>query len=224
MKQVFPSSRLFILIQRFLTTPHDGGRYRSRRMSHPTPPSPAAVSHLRPTNSAGLGFALLSLALSFAGVWLSVRTDVWGWMLGQALLAASLVQWFVLLHECGHGTLFRTRRCNVGVGHLAGFFAMIPYSVWIHVHGQHHKWTGWQDLDPTTRTLTPRERPVVQRRIVNFCWKYWIPLFSIVYRLQNFWHPSRLIQLRDPEARLRLIASTVALAAVYSALVWRIGP
>ena len=73
-------------------------------------PTPAELTHLRPTDAAGLlvsGLALggttLALLLSFAGAG-------WMWIAGQILLGLMLVQWFVILHECGHDTLFRTRR------------------------------------------------------------------------------------------------------------------
>ena len=67
------------------------------------------------------------------------------------------MQWFAILHECGHETLFRTQRLHAVVGQVAGFFSLIPFYNWKRVHGRHHKWTGWQDVDPTTATLVPRE-------------------------------------------------------------------
>ena len=42
------------------------------------------------------------------------------WAGGQVLLALGLVQWFVVLHECGHDTLFRTRRLEPTIGRVAG--------------------------------------------------------------------------------------------------------
>ena len=92
---------------------------------------------------------VLGLVLSFAGGWGL-------WLCGQALLAVMLVQWFVILHECGHETLFRTRRWHAAAGRVAAAFSLIPYHSWTRVHGRHHKWTGWQDLDPTTESLVPR--------------------------------------------------------------------
>jgi fatty acid desaturase len=178
---------------------------------------------LKASNGAGLGFTLLAAGLSGIGLRLSASEQGWVWLAGQLVLAASLVEWFVLLHECGHGTLFRNRPCNVAVGHIAGFWALIPYPLWVVVHRQHHKWTGWQDLDPTTETLT-RARTRLQRRIVNICWKYWIPIFSVVYRLQNYWYLprlSRLLRHHDPAA---LLPGVMTLGGVYVVVLWWIGP
>ena len=107
--------------------------------------------------------------------------------LRSSVLALALLQWFVLLHEAGHLTLFRSRTANVIAGHLAGFFALIPFASWRRVHGLHHLWTGWQDLDPTTAPLVPRRLGTVERILVDWAWKLWLPLFSVLYRVNNYW-------------------------------------
>lgn len=168
------------------------------------------------------GLALGGTAL---GLWLST-TDAWSlWACGQMLLAASLVQWFAILHEAGHRTLFRTRRLNAGIGLLAGFLVMIPFASWVRVHGKHHKWTGWQDLDPTTASLVPRELTAVERSIVNACWRLWIPLFSVLYRVENYWNLPRLHALfeRAPD-RVALRAGILGQLAAYVAVAWLVGP
>jgi fatty acid desaturase len=190
-----------------------------------TPPPPAALSHLKASNLTGAIVAGGVLVVTMGSVWLSAQAATGLWLTGQLLLGAALVEWFVLLHECGHGTLFRARWANTVVGHVAGVLAMIPFPIWKRIHGRHHKWTGWQDLDPTTNALAPRERPAWQRAVVNVCWKYWIPLFSVLYRLTNFWNLPRLTRLfPDRETRHRLIASAAGVAALYAALIIVLGP
>jgi fatty acid desaturase len=189
------------------------------------PPAPSAISHLRSRHRSGWTFAGLAVALSLAGTALAWERSGLAWIAGQLVLASAFVQWFVLLHECGHGTLFPSRRLNTLAGHVAGFFALIPFPVWTRVHGRHHKWTGWQDVDPTTATLAPRTRRPYERRVVNFCWKYWLPLFSVVYRLGNFWHLGRLARLFPDRSEHRaLVRSAVLLAALYGLVLWVIGP
>src|SRR5687767_12231778 len=169
----------------FFTIPHGAlttralaDRYRAtvKSRSHGLAPTPAELIHLRPTDAAGL--RVIGLALTGAGVALSMLDGWVPWAAGQLLLAVMLVQWFVILHECGHETLFRTRRYHLAAGRLAAFFSLIPYHAWTRVHGRHHKWTGWQDLDPTTASLVPRPLGRGERAIVNICWRLWIPLFS----------------------------------------------
>jgi fatty acid desaturase len=182
-------------------------------------PAPAELIHLRPDDRTGFLVVGLALAGTTAGIALSL-VDSWvAWAAGQLLLAVMLVQWFVILHECGHDTLFRTRRLHAVAGRLAAFFALIPYHSWTRVHGRHHKWTGWQDLDPTTESLVPRPLGRLERAIVNICWRLWIPLFSILYRLTNYWHLPRLLRMFPRRAdRVAIVRDAAMLLAIYAAL------
>jgi fatty acid desaturase len=181
------------------------------------PPHPSELQHLRSSNAAGWIYLTAATVATVTGTWLSLKPHAVWWLAGQLLLAATLVQWFILLHECGHHTLFRASWLNDIAGHLAGFFALIPYDAWKRVHNRHHKWTGWQDVDPTTARLSVAPTGRVARGLVNVCWKYWIPLFSLLYRLNNFWNISRLFTLfRTRSVRRRLMVNTAGLAAGYA--------
>jgi len=193
------------------------------RSTHP--PTPADLTHLRPSNAAGSAVTLVAIVATVIALTLSMRAEVWLWLPGQIILAVALVQWFAILHECGHETLFRSRGIHRAIGQLAGFFSIIPFYNWKRVHGRHHKWTGWQDVDPTTATLVPRELSRVERVLVNVCWRYWIPLFSVLYRVNKFWNWPRLCSLFEKsEDRRRLALSSVALVVAYAAVIVIVGP
>jgi omega-6 fatty acid desaturase (delta-12 desaturase) len=194
-------------------------------MAHAESPRPAELLHLKPSNAAGLAaFVAASAATSF-GFFLSAQNRWTAWLVGQVLLAAAFLHWFVLLHECGHNTLFRNRRLNQVAGRVAGFFALIPYTSWRLVHARHHRWTGWQDLDPTTTALTPRRRCAMARAVVNVCWKYWIPLFSITYRALNYWHVPRLRKMfPHHDARRAMALDTAAIVLIGIIAIVTFGP
>ncbi len=189
------------------------------------PPSAREVMHLRPGNLTGAGIVLGFSALTALALWLSSLQGVAPWLLGQLLLSVALVQWFVLLHEAGHRTLFRTRSLHGLVGRLASVFCAIPFTVWTAVHGQHHKWVGWQDLDPTTTSLVPRPLSRAERLLINSCWRWWIPLFSVLYRVSNFWHIPRLWRM-FPERRHRaaFAVDMAGLLLLYGGLGAWLGP
>jgi omega-6 fatty acid desaturase (delta-12 desaturase) len=190
-----------------------------------TAPAPAMLTHLRPTNGHGFlvfGAAIATTAFAIA---LSARGGWPGWIAGQILLGVVLVHWFTLLHEAGHRTLFRSRRLNVAAGVAAGYFAMIPYRSWVRVHGRHHKWTGWQDLDPTAEGLVRDDLSWLQKTIVNVCWRFYIPLFSVLYRLENYWNVGRLAQMFPTREDRRAITVNAALQlAIYALLIAVVGP
>ena len=206
-------------------------------MTHsPAPPSAKEVAHLKPSDRAGALYTLLCLAMTTGGLLLTQSTW-WGgeelgwlaigglWCAGHVLLAFGLLQAFVLLHECGHGVLFRTKRFNRLVGHVCGALCVIPYRAWATIHAAHHKWTGWQDLDPTTESLVPRPLGQRERALMNTCWKYWIPSFSIVYRVTNFWNPVKLRKFARGAKDLKLIAlNALALVGLYAGLLYVVGP
>ncbi len=194
-------------------------------MTRQTAPAPAELLHLRPDDRSGLVIVIGALAGTCVSIWMSAVGDWPLWIAGQLLLSLMFVQWFVILHECGHDTLFRTRRYHQLAGRLAGFLALIPFRAWTRVHGRHHKWTGWQDLDPTTASLLPRPLGRVERAVVNVCWRFWIPLFSILYRTANYWHLRRLFRMFPKTSDRHAIArETLLLVAAYAALTVWLGP
>ncbi len=188
-------------------------------------PSPHALKHLRPTDRRGLAVLAFATGVTTAAIWMSLAGGLPGWIAGQAMLGAGLVLWFVVLHECGHRTLFQSRRLNTIVGTVAGFLTMFPYRVWIRVHGRHHKWTGWQDLDPTGESLVPRELSRIEQVLVNVCWRLWIPLFSTLYRWENYWKPQRLVGMFPRrEDRRSMLRNALLQIAGYIALIAIAGP
>ena len=193
---------------------------QQRSERHERPPVAADLEHLRPQDAQGAALLFLCVALTLSGVGLSLRTGIVPWFAGQVLTAAALLHWFVLLHECGHETLFRSRRWHRVVGPVAGALSLIPFASWRRVHGRHHKWTGWQDLDPTAEALTPRERSRATRTIVNVCWRLWIPLFSCIYRLENYWNlPRLMLMFPAPRERRALAIAIATLVGAYAAIV-----
>ncbi len=186
-------------------------------------PPPAACIALRPSDKLGLIHTAGVAATTIAGLAMS-RLGGIRWFGGQLLLAVSLVQWFILLHECGHETLFRRGPLNTLVGGVAAFFSGIPFICWKRVHGKHHRWTGWQDLDPTTASLVPRPLSAMERSVIHISWKYWIPTFSVLYRVNNYWNLLRLRKLFGPSREWRQMASgAIGLLSLYSITIYLMG-
>jgi fatty acid desaturase len=194
-------------------------------MASHTAPAPATLTHLRPTNGRGFLVFAAAIATTAGAIALSLLGGWPGWVAGQIILGVVLVHWFTLLHEAGHRTLFRSRRLNVATGIVAGYFAVIPYRSWVRVHGRHHKWTGWQDLDPTAEGLVRDDLSWLQQAVVNVCWRFYIPLFSVLYRLENYWNFGRLARMFPTRVDRRAMAINAALQlAIYALLLAIVGP
>src|SRR5882757_6812912 len=63
-----------------------------------------------------------------------------------AILAAGfLVRIFIIFHDCGHGSFFKTQRANNATGAVAGLLLLTPFRHWRWQHALHHGTAG--DLD-----------------------------------------------------------------------------
>jgi len=52
--------------------------------------------------------------------------------------AGFLVRIFIIQHDCGHGSFFKQRKANDGVGMVCSLFTMVPYKYWRKSHATHH--------------------------------------------------------------------------------------
>src|SRR5437660_5384114 len=78
-------------------------------------------------------------------IYLSSRFS-WWLALPLILLAGGfLVRVFVIHHDCGHGSFFKSRAANHILGFITGVLTMTPYHQWRWEHALHHATSG--DLD-----------------------------------------------------------------------------
>ena len=59
--------------------------------------------------------------------------------------AGFLVRIFIIQHDCGHGSFFRSRAANHAVGMLCSLVTFTPYLMWRRQHAGHH--SDWNNLD-----------------------------------------------------------------------------
>lgn len=78
--------------------------------------------------------AMRSLEVSF---WLTLSLSI--------LTAGFMVRTFIIFHDCGHGSFFKSRQANVWLGRITGLLTFTPYYRWTHDHAVHHATAG--DLD-----------------------------------------------------------------------------
>ncbi|TVR77925.1 MAG: fatty acid desaturase [Rhodospirillales bacterium] len=76
-----------------------------------------------------------------------VTLDVSSWITAAlaVVTAGFIVRIFIIQHDCGHGSFFRSRRANDVVGMLCSLFTLVPYSMWRRQHSGHH--AHWNELD-----------------------------------------------------------------------------
>lgn len=171
-------------------------------------------------NTVGL-YALLwyltyrSMAISY---WLTVPLVI--------LAGGVLVRVFIIFHDCGHGSFFRSRRANDVVGFITGLLTFTPFYHWRWEHTIHHASAGNLDArgtgDVWTMTVqeyldAPLGKRIAYRLARNPVVLFLIaPLFLFLV-LQRF--PARGAKPRERASVFWMDLAIVGLAAGLSALV-----
>jgi omega-6 fatty acid desaturase (delta-12 desaturase) len=92
---------------------------------------------------------IINTLVPYAFLWYlmyrSVSVSLWLTLPLAALAGAFLVRVFIIFHDCGHGSFFKSRAANDFVGFLAGILTFTPYYHWRWEHALHHASSG--DLD-----------------------------------------------------------------------------
>jgi omega-6 fatty acid desaturase (delta-12 desaturase) len=147
--------------------------------------------YARPDNFAGfvqILNTLLPLAALCYAVKLSAGVSYWLTAVVTLPIVLFLMRVFVLMHECGHGSLFRTGRLNRGFGFLLGVICGMPQYVWSRHHAYHHSTNGnWAKyrgpfiVDTADAYAAMDER---QRRTYRLLRQIWmLPFHAFVYVL-----------------------------------------
>lgn len=123
--------------------------------SNPGPPRPdlaawkAIVLKYQKPSTARAIWQIIDTLIPIAALWylmyrcLSVS---WWLLVPLAMLTgAFLVRVFIIFHDCGHGSFFKSRPANDIVGFIAGVLTFTPYYHWRWEHAIHHSTVG--DLD-----------------------------------------------------------------------------
>ena len=86
---------------------------------------------------------------SYAALWFLIYLSLsvsWCLTLPLAVVAgALLVRVFIIFHDCGHGSFFRSQRANAVWGYITGLLAFTPYRHWRWEHSVHHATAGKLD-------------------------------------------------------------------------------
>jgi len=99
-------------------------------------------------------FLLLSAAM-----WFGLEAGYWYALVLTVPAAGLVLRFFIIQHDCGHGSFFRSRFANDMLGRTISLLTLTPYGNWRRAHATHHATSGnlakrgTGDID----TLTVRE-------------------------------------------------------------------
>lgn len=71
-------------------------------------------------------------------MYLSLAYSYWLTLVLAVPTAGLLVRIFIIQHDCGHGSFFRSRKANDWLGSICGVLTLTPYYYWRKSHAIHH--------------------------------------------------------------------------------------
>ena len=174
---------------------------------------------------------LVNSIVPFIALWVlmvySLQVSYWLTLALSLPAAGFMVRTFIIFHDCGHGSFFKTAAANDITGIITGVLVFTPYYYWRHDHAIHHATSG--DLDRRgvgdVNTLTveeykalPWHRKAIYRVLRNPLILFTIGsflLFTIFHRFCVRGTPRR--------ERNSVIATDLALAGILTGLVLLVG-
>lgn len=182
----------------------------------------ALKPYVKRTNRHGLVTFAVHMALlvgTGALVWLTLGT----WWVVPAMIAYALVMAFLFnpVHECSHGTAFRSRWLNETVYWIVCLIYMVPPTFFRYAHAAHHTYTQVRGKDPD---MMP-ERMTLRKYLLfvagvtfwrrNILWFLRHP-FGFVAPEQRYYLPESEVPRVVREARIIMVLyGAIAVVSLY---------
>ena len=78
----------------------------------------------------------------WCGIYWALQVSWWLVVPLAMMAGALLVRVFIIFHDCGHGSFFKSRSANDITGFITGMLTFTPYYQWRWEHSLHHATTG----------------------------------------------------------------------------------
>ncbi len=174
-----------------------------------------------------LATSIIPYLLLWVAMVYSLRISYFLTLALSVLAAGFMMRTFIIFHDCGHGSFFKSRRANEIVGVITGLLTFTPYHHWRRDHAIHHATAG--DLDRRgvgdVKILTVQEflaMPGYKRlayRVLRSPWiMFTIGSFLVFSVFHRFPRPKS-----DPVERRSVYWTNFALAGLIALLIYTIG-
>ncbi len=135
------------------------------------------------SNSIGARQVLITI-IPFALLWgayaLLVPTSIFVVIPFSILISLFILRFFVLMHDCGHYSLFESQRANRFVGFLMGVFTGMPQFVWSKNHAHHHNTNGdWVRYKGVFNIISTDEYVKLSKNQQRLYWLFRQPLILL---------------------------------------------
>jgi omega-6 fatty acid desaturase (delta-12 desaturase) len=162
-------------------------------------------------------------------MYLSIDVSYWLTFLLAFPATGFVVRIFIIQHDCGHGSFFKSQKANDLIGMFCSLLTLTPYHYWRTTHSIHHAGVGKLEArgigDVHTKTVAEY---LALSRWGRFKYRFYrnplilfviVPtvLFLILYRFPNYKH-KKLVKFQKS-----IYTTSLIIASLMGALIWLIG-
>jgi len=177
-----------------------------------------------------VGITVALFALTWAVMAVALQQGlVWLYLLGVAPAALFLVRLFLVQHDCGHGSFFKSRAANDWTGRVIGVLTLTDYDHWRRSHAVHHATSGNLDHrgvgDIDTLTVSEYRARSRWARLRYRAYRHPLVMFGLgpgyVFILQG-----RLpvgFMRKGPALWISTMATNAAIVLLTALMIWIVG-
>lgn len=186
----------------------------------------------KPDVVCAVGQLLVTTALlltSGAGLFWGLAENLWPALFFALPAAFFIVRLFIIQHDCGHGSYFRSGQLNGAIGRMLSVVTMMPYTAWRRDHAVHHATCG--DLgrrgvgDVTTLTVAEYRARSRWGRLAYRLYRHPLVLFTVGPAYVMLRYRLRLTNpIRDRRGWFSVLGTNAAVAALAGGLAFLVGP
>lgn len=150
---------------------------------------------------------VLVTIIPFAMLWAAyaylVEYSKWVVIPFAILISFFILRFFVLMHDCGHGSMFKSRKANDFVGYFLGVLTGMPQFVWSKNHAHHHKTNGdWVKYGGVFNIITTDQYLKLSEKQKKNYWRFRQPailipagFFYVLFNPRFNWLAGNLVML-----------------------------
>lgn len=148
--------------------------------------------------------------------------------------AGLIVRMFIIQHDCGHGSFFKSQKWNDRVGAVCGVFTLVPYYHWRKMHAIHHAHSGKLD-ESEMRGIGEIETKTVEEYFSSSKWQqlayryyrntfFLIGIGAFIGFVFLYRFPVKLTKEKGwKKERNSVYWTNIGILLLYGSLVWTIG-
>ena len=171
---------------------------------------------------------LVPFLLIWAAMWWLISRGYWIGLLGAIPAGAFIVRLFIIQHDCGHRSLFTSRRANDWVGRFIALLTLTPYDYWRRQHAIHHAASGNLDRRGIgdVATLTVAEYEALSRfgKLKYRLYRNPVIMFGLgpayVFLIQ---HRAPVGEFKKTMSWVSTSLTNLGVALLYGLMIWIVG-